>query len=173
MSQNFWVLIDFNKYHALQGILNDIWTWTLQNKQRREASGSRHASTLAIRNGILWAYPTKRVANLALCRLWHDRFGQINEIGVLNIAQNRIARDLPHLSFNNASICHFCAACRAHRTTSPKFCRAERTYVFLDFGHTDVYGPIERPSGGGAGYFVTFIDDQCRWVVVYPNQSKA
>ena len=39
--------------------------------------------------------------------------------------------------------------------------------------HSDVSGPIEVQSIGGARYFVSFIDDYSKWTVVYFMRRKS
>ena len=43
----------------------------------------------------------------------------------------------------------------------------------LQLVHSDVCGPMSVSSFGGAKYFVTFIDDFSRCVVIYPMAKKS
>ena len=49
-----------------------------------------------------------------------------------------------------------------------------KTEGFLDYVHTDVWGPIRVASLGGTMYFVTFIDDYSLkvWVYFMRHRSK-
>eukprot|EP00171_Calliarthron_tuberculosum_P004931 IDg4931t1 len=58
------------------------------------------------------------------------------------------------------------------RTSIPKTSQSSSVGT-LDLVHSDVAGPLSVPSKGGARYFVTFIDDNSRWVTVYPIKSKS
>lgn len=42
----------------------------------------------------------------------------------------------------------------------------------MDYVHSDLWGPSQVPSQGGAGYFITFIDDFLRKVWVYVLKYK-
>lgn len=53
------------------------------------------------------------------------------------------------------------------RYTQPFPVLENRAKHQLELIHTDVCGPIEKKSIGGASYFVTFIDDMTRRVFVY------
>ena len=54
--------------------------------------------------------------------------------------------------------CIGCVLGKSHRTTIPKV-RDTRSTKLLQLVHSDVLGPVEVPSLGGARYFVSFIDD--------------
>ena len=43
----------------------------------------------------------------------------------------------------------------------------------LDLIHSDVCGPLSVNSIGGSRYFVTFIDNFSRYIVVYPMKHKS
>ena len=43
----------------------------------------------------------------------------------------------------------------------------------LELVHSDVFGPVNIKSLGGASYFVTFIDDASRKVWAYPMKNKS
>ncbi|EWM24634.1 retrotransposon unclassified [Nannochloropsis gaditana] len=43
----------------------------------------------------------------------------------------------------------------------------------LELVHTDVLGPVEVESLGGARYAIGFTDDYTRWRVVYPMKHKS
>lgn len=38
----------------------------------------------------------------------------------------------------------------------------------LELVHTDVSEPLPVTSKGGSKYFISFIDDKSRWVILYP-----
>ena len=42
----------------------------------------------------------------------------------------------------------------------------------LDYIHSDLWGPSQVPSKGGARYMLTFIDDYSRKVWIYTIKSK-
>ena len=49
----------------------------------------------------------------------------------------------------------------------------DRKKNVLELIHSDVFGPVNIKSLGGASYFVTFIDDASRKVWAYPMKSKS
>ena len=51
--------------------------------------------------------------------------------------------------------------------------RGERSTELLGIVHSDVCGKIKTKSLGGAEYFVTFIDDQSRYVWTYVLKHKS
>ena len=76
---------------------------------------------------------------------------------------------LDGFDFDSQKQISFCEACtegKHHRSPFPvgSGTRAEET---LDLVHTDVCGKLSQKSGGGAEYFVTFIDDKSRYVWLY------
>ena len=48
----------------------------------------------------------------------------------------------------------------------------ERKKKLLELVHSNVFGPININPLGGASYYVSFIDDACKKVWVYPTKSK-
>jgi len=42
-----------------------------------------------------------------------------------------------------------------------------RTIDVLELVHSDICGPMQTTSVGGARYFVTFVDDKSRYMFVY------
>ena len=61
---------------------------------------------------------------------------------------------------------------KSHRTAIPKVSNS-RASKLLELVHSDVCGPIETESIGGARYFVSFIDDYSKWTVVYFMRRKS
>ena len=48
-----------------------------------------------------------------------------------------------------------------------------KTSLVLELVHTDVMGPMERLSKGGARYVLTFVDDYSRYIVTYMMKNKS
>ena len=50
-----------------------------------------------------------------------------------------------------------------------------KTEGILDYVHTDIWGPVQVVSKGGARYFMSFIDDYSKkfWVYFLKNKSEA
>ncbi|KAH9657805.1 hypothetical protein KPL70_023225 [Citrus sinensis] len=90
-------------------------------------------------------------------KLWHMRLAHISE------------RDLRELSnqglFGNDKVTSlkFCEKCIFRKATKLKFSLGRKeTKQTLDYIHSDLWGPSQVPSLGGARYFVSFIDDFLR-----------
>lgn len=70
----------------------------------------------------------------------------------------------------------FCEKCAFGKATRQKFNTGRKeTKQTLDYIHTDLWGPSQVPSHGGARYFITFIDDYSRnvWVCALRQKSEA
>lgn len=66
-----------------------------------------------------------------------------------------------------------CIAGEAHRVPIPKTRFTLRANGILDLEHSDLCGPIEVDSIGGARYFITSIDSCSNWVFVHPTKRKS
>ncbi|KAH9697306.1 hypothetical protein KPL71_023556 [Citrus sinensis] len=70
----------------------------------------------------------------------------------------------------------FCEKCVFGKATRLKFNTGKHeTKQTLDYIHSDIWGPSQIPSHGGARYFITFIDDYSRklWVYILKHKSEA
>ena len=111
-------------------------------------------------------------------KLWHARLGHLGFNGMRSLKVHQLAKDFPANNIVNESDadlitqCEACIKGKAHRTAMPQIAthRAKKPGELV---HSDVCGPMSIPSLGGARYFVTFIDDYSRYVVVRLMKSKA
>lgn len=97
---------------------------------------------------------------------WHRKLGHVNYQD-LKIARKREL--LQGLDFNiNSNIpeCEVCIQGKMTRLPFPKRDH-ERSTEVLNIIYSDVFGPVQIESNGGARYFVTFIDDFSRYCQVY------
>jgi hypothetical protein len=67
--------------------------------------------------------------------------------------------------------CPDCVKGKASRQPIPKV-RLRNSESVGDLIHSDIWGPAPITSIGGMRYFVTFIDDYCRFTTVVPIQKK-
>ena len=70
----------------------------------------------------------------------------------------------------------FCEKCVFGKATRHRFNPGKKeTKQTLDYVHSDLWGPSQVPSHGGARYFITFIDDYSRrvWVYVLKHKNEA
>ncbi|CDF40831.1 unnamed protein product, partial [Chondrus crispus] len=110
-------------------------------------------------------------AHAATLQTWHERFAHVHsQVKLLGNEANKINNT------DNDCISEKCSACvygKATRSVIPKERSSRRAYFCLDLVHSDVCGPLEVQSIGGAKYFITFIDDHSNWSVVYPIHHKS
>lgn len=111
-------------------------------------------------NGISFAAKTNKMD------LWHRRLGHLNYTYMKNL---RCIKDL-HISKNLNDKCVVCV--KGKQCIQPFKNVGNRATRFLELIHSDVCGPMETVSLGGARYFVTFIDDFSHKVFVYMLKSK-
>ena len=120
-------------------------------------------------------YEAENEANVASnvegLKLWHQRFGHANQGSLKKMVDKGMVNGI---SINKQEELGFCEACvegKEHRDPFPAIGEI-RTSQVLDLIHSDVCGPMQTRSLGGAYYFVTFIDDYSRCIKVYCMKSK-
>ena len=67
--------------------------------------------------------------------------------------------------------CSACALGKQHRNEFPVH-QEKRQTGMLELIHTDLCGPMQTRSLGGASYFLTFIDDRSRYTWLYFIRRK-
>ena len=123
-------------------------------------------------------------AHAATLQTWHERFAHVHSQGIASMIRDNVVSGVKLLgneankinSTNNDCMSEKCSACvygKATRSVIPKERSSRRAYFCLDLVHSDVCGPLEVQSIGGAKYFITFIDDHSNWSVVYPMHHKS
>ena len=102
--------------------------------------------------------------------LWHQRFGHMNyeylrQMGEIDDTGVPKGMKKPGI----------CGTCERAKQTKKSFGTKsrERAKKPLELVHTDVLGPVEVQSLGGARYAIGFTDDYTRWRVVYPMKHKS
>ena len=116
--------------------------------------------------------PMSDVAAVASLQLWHERLGLVNVAGVKRIIKNKDVDRLKCTSMVDKDICEPCAYGKAAMTPMPSAGGVLVTRR-LQPVHSDLGGPMSRPSRGGALYFGTFTDDFSRWTVVVFLRKKS
>ena len=123
-------------------------------------------------------------AHAATLQTWHERFAHVHSQGIASMIRDNVvsgAKLIGNVSktlgnTDNDCVSEKCSACvygKATRSVIPKERSSRRAYFCLDLVHSDVCGPLEVQSIGGAKYFITFIDDHSNWSVVYPMHHKS
>jgi transposase InsO family protein len=112
----------------------------------------------------------------SLVNLWHTRLGHLG-LDALK-AMTTLVKDFPlpvTIKPSDTAAVSQCEACilgKSHRKAMPDIA-THRALTPCDLIHSDVCGPMSVDSNGGARYFVTFIDDYSRFIVVYLMKSKS
>uniref|UniRef100_A0A0A1X768 Retrovirus-related Pol polyprotein from transposon TNT 1-94 n=1 Tax=Zeugodacus cucurbitae TaxID=28588 RepID=A0A0A1X768_ZEUCU len=104
--------------------------------------------------------------------MWHNRYGHINFESLKQIVDNNLVRGLNKIDINSKTNCDTCNKSKICAVPFPKKCERE-TKQILELVHTDVCGPINVKSVGGARYFLTFIDDFSRMIFIYSIKEKS
>lgn len=89
--------------------------------------------------------------------LWHRRYGHLNLDSVKRLPSMVTGIDVRG---KDIPACGRCAEGKHHKL--PFKATGNRSCELLDLVHSDLCGPMEKPSIGGSKYFVTFIDDASR-----------
>jgi hypothetical protein len=101
-------------------------------------------------------------------RLWHMRLGHMSERGMTILSKRGLLCDQKTGSLDFCEHCVFGKQCRVKFSTG-----IHRTSGTVDYIHSDLWGPSQVPSKGGARNFVTFIEDFSRKVWVYFLKKKS
>jgi len=101
-------------------------------------------------------------------QLWHMRLGHMSEKGMAVLNKRGLfgSQKIGSLDF-----CEYCVLGKQKRVS---FSAAKHTTkAILDYVHSDLWGPSQVPSKGGARYMLTFIDDFSRKTWVYILKQKS
>ena len=114
------------------------------------------------------------VANETVSKLdlWHQRMAHLNVGQMKTMVSKELITGTDIPGTGKLSFCQACAEGKAHRAPFKPLGEIQSTRR-LELVHSDVAGPMQTESFGGAKYFVTFIDDYSRCVTVYPMKHKS
>lgn len=103
---------------------------------------------------------------------WHRRLGHINSNDMNKMKRCGLVEGLEYTdTFTTSKLsCEVC--CEGKQTRLP-FAAGSRATEILQIVHSDVCGPMEKQSIGGARYFVLFIDDYSRMTFIYFMKAKS
>ena len=104
--------------------------------------------------------------------LWHQRLGHVHESRLKKCVQNEFVQGIDIEKMTELSFCEGCLAGKMCRKPFPTVGEIRSTRK-LQLVHSDVCGPMQTQSIGGAKYFVTFIDDYTRCCAVYFMKHKS
>ena len=126
--------------------------------------------------GDLFLYTAKKntlymtTANIDEVMKWHNRYGHLNVAGLSELSRKKLVNGL-NIQFPNEINCTTCLKSKC--TTKPFSSSENRATELLEIIHTDICGPVNVNSSGGARYILTFIDDYSRYVFVYFLKNKS
>ena len=103
--------------------------------------------------------------------IWHRRFGHLGMRSLQTLAKGKLVNGFDYDYSKEISFCQACAEGKRHKSQFPAS-RGKRAKEQLELVHSDVCGKIQASSLGGGHYFLTFIDDNTRYVWVYILKSK-
>jgi len=133
-----------------------------------------------IRIGGLYKLDVKSTPQQALMsldksaeNLWHQQLGHINFSDFILLQKKGIVDGIPvfkklHIDYEA------CALSKQHRDEFPAIKDRKQRYI-LELVHTDLCGPMQTRSLGGAYYFLIFVDDckRFKWVYFLKQKSHA
>jgi len=100
--------------------------------------------------------------------IWHRRLGHLNEDYVRKLAG--MANGIGIKFRTTVGVCEACMEGKQHR--QPSHIPGTRVKEPLELIHSDLCGPIDPTSHGGAMYFLLFTDDYTRFTHIYPLKRK-
>ena len=98
--------------------------------------------------------------------IWHRRFGYLGMKNLQKQATDQLVNGLDYDVTKDIKFCDPCVDGKHHRSSFPKS-GGRRATKLLEIVHSDVCGRLKAKSLSGAEYFVTFIDDNSRYVWIY------
>lgn len=135
----------------------------IKNKEGRTiATGSFVNDTFILNTVENTAYAAKTSDDTVL---WHKRMGHVS------LSNMHFLKSYGDIQTSMNLNCVTCAEGKHSKT--PFKNSGTRATDFLEIVHSDVCGKMSVNSIGGAGYFVTFIDDFSRKIVIYAIKNKS
>lgn len=101
--------------------------------------------------------------------LWHQRMGHLNFDSLKKMSENT-----DHVTFSAKSESLTCVTCKEGKQTRLPFkSTGIKAKSLLELIHSDICGPMETQTLGGAKYFITFLDDYSKKIYVYFLRNKS
>lgn len=132
-------------------------------------NGSLEASGSLLSNGIFKLDRSEVLAmNVESANLWHKRLGHPSK----EVMSKMKAGVVEGVRFEGMSTkCQSCVEGKHQRIHFPN--STSKASELLELVHSDLCGPIEEKSIGGARYLLTFVDDYSRMVFTYFLKKKS
>ena len=103
--------------------------------------------------------------------LWHHRYGHLNQHDLVQLWKKSVVEGLLKLKSEHLE-CEACALGKQHREEFPLHTKKKQREL-IELIHTDVCGPMQTMSIGGARYFLIFVDDRSKFTWVYFIRRKS
>jgi transposase InsO family protein len=111
-------------------------------------------------------------SSLPTLQLAHERMGHLNVRSLLQLQSAGMGVTWNGSAKSDSKLqCESCFVGKAHRAVMPQQA-THRATAPLELVHSDVCGPMRTTSLSGFRYFVLFVDDCTRFMVVYPLTHK-
>jgi len=127
-----------------------------------------HRNNMYILNNVSEAPALLSTVDEKDLNLWHQRMGHLNFTDLQRITEYTEGVEL---SKKGNQVCTTCLEGKMSR--QPFKNTGTRAPELLQLIHSDLCGPMETSSIGGARYYVTFLDDYSRKVSVYFMKNKS
>ncbi|HEV7736039.1 MAG TPA: DDE-type integrase/transposase/recombinase, partial [Chlamydiales bacterium] len=149
-----------------------------RNDGKIMADGTRKAKGLYTLSGLVAAIPGEK-AYLARAvpdlKTWHLRLGHVNYDTIKMMADKKMAKGMSiNLSFRLQE-CKYCNFGKQTQNPMPKKREGIKASKPLEIVHSDITGPEDVSSAGGAKYILNFVDDfsSMTWVYLLKTKDQA
>lgn len=150
-------------------------TCTIRNKNdvrmgiARESNGLYYLILVEKRESVVLANQESEQTSI---RKWHRRLGHLGIQDLGELSKKKMVLGMNVKTTSTEVICEPCIQGKIHRLPFPKQTQHRATEK-LALVHTDVCGKMGVPSLNGGEYFLTFIDDQTRFVWIFILKKKS
>jgi hypothetical protein len=148
--------------HGLRILYNDV----LVAQTTREQGGLFRLNTTPSSLALIARVPGS-IPDLDV-NIWHRRLAHLSEDNVRKLAA--MVKGMSIRYRTAVGVCDACMEGKQHR--QPSHQPATRAVQPLELIHSDLCGPIDPTSFGGAMYFILFIDDGTRYTYIYLLKRK-
>ena len=147
----------------------------LDNLKNRKVIGKgiRNKTNGLYQLGVNPVIEANHVASENEIKLWHRRYGHLHYKGLNHLSRKRRVKGLPDIGVLS-EVCAECLAGRQHRAPFPA--KSEnRAKHQLELVHSDLVGPLPKPSLHGSRYICVFTNDYSgkSWVYFLRAKSEA
>jgi hypothetical protein len=170
MTSSGTVRLEFDGPHCLISSKDDRWRFQAAEVGNLYAiTLNRSSSSFMVEAGSALATTTTSTAE-ELARRWHGRLGHLHMDAIRSLVSCSTGLD-PRIAQAVIGQCEACIRGKIHRMAMPQQVTS-RAQALLELVHTDVCGPMRTATLAGSRYFVTFIDDFSRFIVIFAMKTK-